>query len=70
MMNRSASPYLANMPRRGQEAVVDPIQRITDKTGAPINVVRTFAKISAPENAHLFTAEAAHKAFAHLKHNA
>ena len=58
------------MPRRGQGVAADPVQQVADKTGAPIGVVRTFAKISAPENAHLFTAEAAHKAFAHLKHNA
>ena len=70
MMNRSASPHFAKMPRRGQGVAADPVQQVADKTGTPLNVVRTFAKISAPENAHLFTAEAAHKAFAHLKHNA
>lgn len=70
MMNRSASPHFANMPRRGQGVTADPVQQVADKTGAPIGVVRTFAKISAPENAHLFTAEAAHKAFAHLKQHA
>jgi hypothetical protein len=70
MMNRSASPHFANMPRRRQELAADPVQQVADKTGAPIGVVRTFTKISAPENAHLFTAEAAHKAFAHLKQHA
>jgi hypothetical protein len=70
MMNRPASPHVTNMPRRGQGVVVDPVQQVADQTGAPISVVRAFAKISASENAHLFTAEAAHKAFAHLKQHA
>ena len=68
MMNRYALPHLTNKPRRGQGlVVVDLVQRVTDKTGVCADVVRVFAKISAPENAHLFTAEAAHKAFAHLR---
>jgi hypothetical protein len=70
MMNKSASPHLTNISYRGQGSAVDPIQLVANKTGAPASVVRTFAKISAPENAHLFTAEAAHKAFAHLKQHA
>lgn len=67
MMNRTALPQIANMPRRGSGLAADLVQQVAGKTGAPIGVVRTFIKISAPENAHLFTAEAAHKAFAHLK---
>lgn len=46
------------------------VRRISEQTGAPVGVVRTFAKISSPENAHLFTAEAAHKAFAHVRKKA
>ena len=37
-----------------------------DSTLRNERVVRTFAKISDPRNAHLFTAEAALKAFAHV----
>lgn len=59
-----ALSQVTNMPPRGQGQAVDPVQQVAGKTGAPIGVVRTFTKISAPENAHLFTAEAAHKAFA------
>ena len=70
MMNRSPSSPLSNLTHRGQGVAVDQIQRVADKTGAPVGVVRTFAKISAPENAHLFTSEAAHRAFAHLKQSA
>ena len=58
-----------NSPRRNQvdkKLADDEIQRISKKTGAPPEVVRIFAWISAPENAHLFTAEAATKAFASI----
>lgn len=45
----------------------DPVQRISAMTGVKPSVVRTFAKLSSPQNAQLFTAKAAHKAFQHLK---
>ncbi len=35
--------------------------------GLPVEVLRTFAKISDPSNRHLFTAEAAQKAFSGVK---
>ncbi len=38
-----------------------------DPTEQGERVQRTFAKISEPSNAHLFTAEAARKAFAHVE---
>ena len=56
-----------NSPRRSQvdkKLADDEIQRISKKTGAPPEVVRIFAWISAPENAHLFTVEAVTKAMA------
>ena len=58
-----------NSPRRNQvdkKLADDEIQRISEKTGTPPEVVRIFGKISAPENAHLFTTEAATKAFANI----
>ena len=58
-----------NSPRRDQvdkKVSDDEIQRISAMTGVAPGVVRTFAKISAPENAHLFTTEAATKAFANI----
>ncbi len=42
---------------------------IAQSPDAGQRTVRMLAKISDPANAHLFTAEAAYKAFAHLKKN-
>lgn len=38
-----------------------------NKAGLEPSIASTFAKISAPENEHLFSAEAATKAFAHVR---
>ena len=44
----------------------DPVQHIAAQTGLSVGVVKTFAAISDPRNAHFFTREAAHKAFTHV----
>ena len=50
-----------------QRSTAGSIELIAQETGASISSVRMFAEISSPSNAQLFTAEAASKAFAHLK---
>lgn len=47
-----------------QETEDEAIARIAAVTGKSASVVRIFARISAPENRHLFTKEAVLKAFA------
>jgi hypothetical protein len=42
-------------------------EALSAETGIPVDVLRTFAGISDPENEHMFTAEAARKAFAEVK---
>lgn len=50
-----------------QKVAVAAIQNVSAMRGVAPSIVRQFADISAPENAQYFTAEAAHKAFGHLK---
>jgi len=50
-----------------QESPTDAVSSFAAKANVSPAVARTFAKISAPENKHLFSAEAAVKAFAHVK---
>jgi len=50
--------------RASGEAAVAHVAR---KAKVSTAVARTFAKISAPENKALFSAQAAQKAFAHVK---
>ena len=45
----------------------DPLRALAEETGKSVETLRIFAKISDPENAHLFKAEAAYKAFARVK---
>jgi hypothetical protein len=66
-MNRLTLFHASPVPSVSKETDVDAVQRISAATGAKTSVVRTFAKLSAPENSEMFTAKAAHKAFQHLK---
>ena len=43
------------------------VAKVAKKAGVDEAVVRTFAKISAPENKAVFSTRAAVKAFAHIK---
>ena len=43
------------------------VQRVSVRTGVSSDIVRVFAKLSDPAKGNLFSAKAAHKAFAHLK---
>jgi hypothetical protein len=45
----------------------DPLEQLADETGKSVETLRMFAKISDPQNAHLFKAEAAYRAFSHVK---
>lgn len=49
---------------RRQETEDEVVARIAAMTGESASVVRIFARISAPENRHLFTKETVLKAFA------
>jgi hypothetical protein len=55
---------VGSMDRRAINARVVAVAR---STGVPIDIVRTFAKISDPANANRFDAKAAHTAFGHLR---
>jgi hypothetical protein len=52
---------------RRKNVALDTIQSVAAKTGVAPSIVRHFLYISAPENSRLFSAEAARKAFGHLK---
>jgi len=43
------------------------LEELSRETGVPVDMLRTLAGISNPNNAHMFTAEAARKAFAGVK---
>jgi hypothetical protein len=61
---------LTSNPEAFSLAKVTAACSITHKAGVSLSVVETFSAISDPKNAHLFTREAAHRAFAHLKPDA
>lgn len=61
---------LTKNPEAFTLAKVTAAHRIAERTGVSLEVVETFSAISDPKNAHLFTREAAHRAFAHLKPDA
>lgn len=66
-MNRFSLSRMAYAAAPRQESRDEVVSRFAKKTGVKPSVASTFAKISAPENKHLFSAEAAAKAFAHVK---
>jgi hypothetical protein len=70
MMNRTTSTPVVGHTGLIQGVNMASIESIAAKTGAPLEIVRTFAKIATAENAHVFSADAAHKAFAHLRKKA
>lgn len=45
----------------------DSMEELAAQTGKPVETLRMFAKISDPKNAHLFKADAAYRAFSHVK---
>lgn len=57
---------LTNSPDAFSLAKVTSARRIAEKAGVSLDVVETLAAISDPKNAHLFTKEAASKAFSHV----
>lgn len=56
-------------PKDAQSGKAEPVDLdvISNSTGVPADVLRTFAKISDPRNRHVFTAKAAQKAFSGVK---
>jgi hypothetical protein len=66
MMKAISSIPVVNQAGQLQGVNMSAIESIAAKTGVSIEIVRTFAKISTTENAHVFSADAAHRAFAHL----
>ncbi|WP_177219054.1 hypothetical protein [Polaromonas sp. OV174] len=53
------------MKYRRKETKDEVVARIAAMTCESVSDLRLFAKISAPENRHLFTKEAVFRAFAH-----
>lgn len=53
----------ANPPRPSTEAQPVDLIALSDATGVPVDVLRTFAAISDPANKNTFSAESARKAF-------
>lgn len=66
MCSRRQIPLAPAIAAPAREAVVD-LAALSRETGVSVNVLRTFAAVSDPENKNLFSANAARKAFADVK---
>lgn len=56
-------------PNNAQSAKAEPVDlvAISKATGVSVDVLQTFSRISDPSNKHVFTAQAAQKAFSGVK---
>lgn len=66
MFARRSTPSTLPAPIPAKQARVD-LEELSQETGVPVDMLRTLAGISNPSNEHMFTAEAARKAFAGVK---
>ena len=66
-MSRFTRLRIATALSSPENVLQNTVQRVSERTGVNPNIVRVFAKLSDPTKADLFSAQAAHKAFAHLK---
>jgi hypothetical protein len=65
-MSTSQAPEAEPALQTPYQGLVD-MEKLSRETGVPVEMLQTFAGISDPRNKHLFTAQAARKAFAGIK---
>lgn len=66
MIARRSTPSALPAPVPARQTHVD-LEELSHETGVSVDMLRTLAGIFNPCNEHLFTAEAARKAFAGVK---